>query len=380
MVMRIAIVTESFLPSVNGVTNSVLRILEYLEHKGHQALVIAPDNPGTPQEYAGHRVKTIAALPVQSLIPTGIPMALPQKKLEHILDGFAPDVIHLASPFALGAYTSRVARRLNIPTLSVYQTDLAGFARHYRLSAAHSALQRLVSKIHSGTNRTLAPSFPAIRELETLDVPNVHLWRRGVNAQLFHPKKRSSLLREQWGAPQKLIIGYVGRLAQEKRIHDLQYLDQDPTIQLVITGEGPAQEKLKELMPNAIFTGFATGENLAEIYASLDLFIHTGPNETFCQSIQEALASGVPCIVPPTGGPSDLVTHGHTGYIINTHRSYELDAAVHHFILRKDKKAMRTLARDSVAFRSWSSINQQLMIHYQELIAEKERKIEGVVA
>jgi len=378
--MRVAIVTESFLPSVNGVTNSVLRILEHLHTQGHQALVIAPEAAGTPKEYAGHRVKTISALSMQALIPTGIPMGIPQRKLEHLIDGFAPDVIHLASPFALGAYTARVAKRLNIPTLSVYQTDLAGFAKHYRMSAAHSAIRKVVSRIHSNTNRTLAPSRPAIAELSSLGVPHVHLWRRGVNAELFSPDKRDEDLRKQWGAKSRTLVGYVGRLANEKRVHDLRFLDQDPSIQLVITGDGPAREKLREQLPHAIFLGFQSGEELARVYASLDLFIHTGPNETFCQAVQEALASGVPCIVPKTGGPSDLVTHGHTGYVINTHRPDELEAAVHHFMMRNDIHEMKAMARDSVESRSWAMVNNQLIRHYGELIETKAQSTKGDAA
>lgn len=381
--MRVAIVTESFLPSVNGVTNSVLRILEFLAQEGHQALVIAPEAPGTPKEYAGHRIKSISALSVQSLIPSGIPMGIPQRKLEHLIDGFAPDVIHLASPFALGAYTARIAKRLSIPTLSVYQTDLAGFAKHYRMSAAHSAIRKIVSKIHSNTNRTLAPSNPAIAELSSLGVPNVHLWRRGVNAELFAPEKRDESLRLKWGGNSRTLIGYVGRLANEKRIHDLRFLDQDPSVQLIITGDGPARARLVEELPHAIFLGFRSGEELARVYASLDLFIHTGPNETFCQSVQEALASGTPCIVPKTGGPSDLVTHGSTGYVIHTHRPDELEAAVHHFMMRNDQNEMKFLARASVEQRSWEMVNNQLLRHYQELIQENNhsmRKMKGDVA
>ena len=147
--MKIAVVTESFLPQVNGVTNSVLRVLETLRDNGHQALVIAPEGGEVPSEYAGHRVKTINALQVQNVLPVGMPMGLPSRKLLHILDGFAPDVLHIASPFALGAYTSRIAKKLKVPTLSVYQTDIAGFAKHYGMTLAHSALRKMVGKIHA---------------------------------------------------------------------------------------------------------------------------------------------------------------------------------------------------------------------------------------
>jgi len=371
--MKVGIVTESFLPQINGVTNSVLRVLEFLESQGHQAMVIAPESSGGPTEYHGHRIKRVPAIPVQSLLPIGLPIAIPSRKLEYLIDGFAPDVLHLASPFALGAYAARIAKRLEIPTVSIYQTDLAGFARHYGATIAESSLRKIVGRIHSNTNRTLAPSKSACRELASQGVENIHLWRRGVNTTLFNPMQRNFELRKNWGAHEKLVVGYVGRLANEKRISDLIALDRDPRIQLVLVGEGPAQGKLMKELPNAIFAGFKSGNELAAHYASFDLFIHPGPNETFCQSVQEALSSGVPCIVPTTGGPADLVTTEATGYILHTNRPESLIAAVNHFIDRSDKAEMQLMARHSVVERTWPKVNTQLLNHYNAVIAQGAR-------
>jgi len=366
--MRVAIVTESFLPQVNGVTNSVLRVLEFLNLQGHQAMVIAPESEGGLSEYHGARIKRVPTLPLHSILPIGLPVAVPSRKLEYLIDGFAPDVLHLASPFALGGYSARIARRLGLPSLSIYQTDLAGFARHYRLNIAHSGLRKIVAKIHTGTDRTLAPSTAACADLREQGVPNVHLWRRGVNTTLFHPSKRDEALRHLWGAGNKLIVGYVGRLANEKKIGDLGILDRDRRVQLVIVGEGAAREKLQRELPNAIFTGFKSGEDLGAAYASFDLFIHTGPNETFCQTVQEALSSGTPCIVPLTGGPADLVTRGATGYIIDTSDGKALLASVEHFIVRRDRSEISRLSRESVETRTWDAINRQLISHYNAVI------------
>ena len=378
--MKVAIVTESFLPQINGVTNSVLRVLEFLEGQGHQAMVIAPESDGGPGEYHGARIKRVPALPLHSLFPIGLPVAVPSRKLEYLIDGFAPDVMHLASPFALGGYSARIARRLGLPSLSIYQTDLAGFARHYGLNIAHNSLRKIVGKIHTSTNRTLAPSSAACSDLREQGVPNVHLWRRGVNTSLFHPSKRDETLRSAWGANRKLIVGYVGRLANEKRISDLAILDRDPRIQLVIVGDGPAREKLQRELPRALFTGFKSGEDLGAAYASFDLFIHPGPNETFCQSVQEALSSGTPCIVPLTGGPADLVTTGATGYVIDTSNPNQLISSVEHFMARADRGEMSLMARNSVETRTWSAINQQLISHYNAVISSRPRTLEPIGA
>ena len=372
--MRVAVVTESFLPNINGVTNSVLRVLEHLSASGDQALVIAPASENMPTEYAGHPVKAVPVIPTQNFLPTGMPMGLPQKRIQHLLDGFSPDVIHLASPFALGSYANKMAKKLDIPTVSIYQTDLGGFAKQYGFGIAQSSLQKILYKIHSQTDRTLAPSTSACLDLHLAGVPEVYLWRRGVNTELFNPSKRSAALRDAWknGDQSKIIVGFVGRLAQEKRVSDLKVLQSNPNIQLVIVGDGPHRNKLEQQLPGALFLGFKSGEELAQIYASFDLFIHPGPNETFCQAVQEALASGIPSIVPRTGGPADLVAHGRTGYVIDIFDAAQLNQTVNLHHERTDRKQMRIAARDSVSMRTWNRINNELKAHYQDVINQKK--------
>jgi phosphatidylinositol alpha 1,6-mannosyltransferase len=376
--LRVVVVTESFLPQVNGVTNSVLRVLEHLRAEGHQALVIAPESSGGITEYAGFRVKRVPSLEMKGLLPVGFP----QKAIEPLIDGFNPDVVHLASPFFLGNYASRVAERLDIPTLSVYQTDIAGFARHYGLTVAHDSLKRWVAKIHKRTTRTLAPSNWSCEDLKSTGVPNVHLWPRGVDSQKFSPEKRDINLRcELLGdRPDRKLVGYVGRLANEKRIDDLTTLDARDDIQLVIVGEGPARLRLEKVLKNARFVGYQSGEDLARYYASLDIFVHTGKHETFCQSVQEALASGVPVIAPNFGGPTDLVKHGWTGYLIDTENSYSLNHAVNQIIQLAEPALMGARARESVIERTWQSVNNQLISHYTDLIAVKSEEARVRVA
>jgi phosphatidylinositol alpha 1,6-mannosyltransferase len=370
--LRVVVVTESFLPQVNGVTNSVLRVLEHLRAEGHQALVIAPESAGGITEYAGFRVKRVPSLEMKGLLPVGFP----QKAIEPLIDGFNPDVIHLASPFFLGNYASRVAERLNIPTLSVYQTDIAGFARHYGLTIAHDSLKKWVAKIHKRTTRTLAPSQWSCEDLKTTGVPNVHLWQRGVDSKKFNPEKRDINLRcELLGnRPDRKLVGYVGRLANEKRIDDLATLDARDDLQLVIVGEGPARSRLERVLKNAKFVGYQSGLDLARYYASLDIFVHTGKHETFCQSVQEALASGVPVIAPDFGGPTDLVKHGWTGYLIDTENTHSLNHAVNQIIQLAEPALMGARARESVIERTWQSVNAQLISHYTELVALKSQE------
>ena len=374
--MRIAVVTEAFLPQVNGVTNSVLRLLEFCKAQGHDVLIIAPESEGAPSEYLGYKIKHVPSISMKKLIP----MAVPKKYLEPLLEGFAPDVIHLASPIFLGHYVARIARKAGIPTVSVYQTDIAGFARHYGLTIAHNTLKKWVSRIHQASDITLAPSKWACRDLEQSGVKNVRLWKRGVDLVNFTPARRDESLRSNIaGSKEKLIVGYVGRIANEKRIDDLKILDQQEDIQLVIVGDGPAAPRIKKELPGARFVGYQSGTELARYVASFDIFVHTGKHETFCQGIQEALASGVPVIGPDTGGPVDLIEHGITGLLIDTADAHELLEAVATLRNHSSFDLMQLAARKSVEHRTWDYINAQLISHYQDAIDQlsKER---GLVA
>jgi phosphatidylinositol alpha 1,6-mannosyltransferase len=296
-------------------------------------------------------------------------MGVPRKYLEPLLEGFAPDVIHLASPIFLGHYVARIAKKMGIPTVSVYQTDIAGFARHYGLTIAHNTLKKWVSRIHQATDITLAPSKWASRDLESNGVQNVRIWKRGVDLVNFDPARRDESLRKNiTGGKEKLIVGYVGRLANEKRIDDLGILDQQPHIQLVIVGDGPAASRFKRELPNARFVGYQSGTELARYVASFDIFVHTGKHETFCQAIQEALASGVPVIGPDTGGPVDLIDHGVTGLLIDTSDPHELLEAVETLRSHSSFDLMQLAARKAVEHRTWDYINAQLIEHYTDAI------------
>lgn len=374
--LRVVIVTESFLPQINGVTNSVLRVLEYLRSQGHEALVIAPESASGVSEYAGFRVKRVPSFEMKGMLPVGFP----HKALEPLIDGFSPDVIHLASPFFLGNYAARIAERLEIPTLSIYQTDVAGFARHYGLTIAHDSLKKWVARIHKRTTRTLAPSNWSCDDLKSSGVKNVHLWQRGVDSVKFSPEKRDIDLRcELLGdRPDRKLVGYVGRLANEKRIDDLATLDKRDDIQLVIVGDGPARMRLERELPNAKFVGYQGGEDLAHYYASLDIFVHTGKHETFCQSIQEALASGVPVIAPNSGGPTDLVMHGWTGFLIDTSNSYSLNHSINQILYSSEHRLMSERARGSVIHRTWELVNSLLISHYMDIVESKTRQNEKV--
>ena len=216
--------------------------------------------------------------------------------------------MHLASPFVLGGGGAVAAARLRLPMVAVYQTDMAGYARAYRLGpAGQAAAWRRLRRIHNAADRTLAPSTAAAASLHARGIDRVWLWARGVDTGRFDPAKRSERWRAELAPGGEVLAGYVGRLAPEKRVDLLAQVATLPGVRLVLVGSGPAEAAARRAMPAAVFLGQRHGEELASIYASLDLFVHSGPHETFGQTLQEAAASGLPVVAPAAGGPLDLV-------------------------------------------------------------------------
>lgn len=368
--MRIAIVTESFAPDVNGVAHSVLRAAEHLVHRGHQPLVIAPQ-PGS----AAPRV-TPSGLPypvvrVPSLPIPGYPqfrLGLPGRLLAAAIRAHGADVIHLASPFVLGARAASVARALGVPSVAVYQTDVPSYARLYGAAGAEAAAWRWLRRVHNSAGRTLAPSSSAAAALREHGVERVWRWGRGVDTVRFAPEHRSEALRRALAPDGEVLVGYVGRLAAEKHVELLAHTCRLPGVRVVVTGDGPVAGSLRRVLPEAVFLGARHGAQLARIYGSLDVFVHTGPYETFGQTIQEAMASGLPVVAPAAGGPLDLVAPGDTGFLVPPGDGSAFASAIGALAADPELRArFGAAARTAVAGRSWTALGDELIGHFADV-------------
>ena len=359
------VVTESFLPQVNGVTNSVCRVLEHLSADGHEAHVVAPSGPPSYAGAAVHRARSLS-LPQYADFP--IAMA-GRPWLRRMLRRIRPDVVHLASPALMGLRAAEVAREMGIPVVAIYQTDLIGFAERYRVPGARHAMETLTRRIHQGVDRTLAPSTASVAQLAHLGCDGLWLWPRGVDGTLFHPDKRSEERRRELLAGARILVGFVGRLAPEKELRLLRATCDLPGVQVVLVGGGPEESALRAALPRATFAGVLHGEELARTVASCDVVVHPGRHETFCQAVQEALASGVPVVAADAGGPRDLVDPGRNGALFTPGDGEAL--AAHVDALAADAGERRRLglaARASVDQRTWPCVNAQLVEHYRDVV------------
>jgi phosphatidylinositol alpha 1,6-mannosyltransferase len=288
----------------------------------------------------------------------------------NVLRGFDPDVVHLASPALLGYGGLHAARYLGVPTVAVFQTDIAGFAESYGIGFTARAAWAWTRHLHNRADRTLAPSSAAMENLEAHRIKRVHRWARGVDITGFAPSARDERLRRRWSPDGKPIVGFVGRLAPEKHVERLATLAGRADLQVVVVGDGVDRQKLQSLMPTAFFAGALYGEELAAAYASMDVFVHPGEHETFCQAVQEAMASGLPVVAPNAGGPRDLVAPYRTGLLLSVPEfETRLSESVHHLLAERQRYS--AAARKSVLGRTWPAICDELLGHYEDVIGRR---------
>ena len=362
--MKIAIVSESFLPSINGVTNSVVRVVESLRQHGHEVLIVAPTSPAP--EFMGFPVVTTPRVTVARF-----PLGFPSPNVTQALESFDADLIHVASPFWLGGQALSFAARAGIASVAVYQTNVSGYMQRYGLDFAQPLVDAMVAGIHRPATLNLAPTPETSQYLQGLGLERVAIWGRGVDHSLFCASPtdpvRFHRLKQTLAPRGETVIGYVGRLAPEKQVGRLKELLDIPRTRLVIVGEGPERVELEEMFAGSgtLFLGKLVGEDLADAYRAMDIFVHPGEEETFGQTIQEAQSVGAVVVAANKGGPRHLIQHGVTGFLVEPGRWGAYAQMVQELI---DDPARATVvagaAREHVAGNSWEKNNQILLGHY----------------
>jgi phosphatidylinositol alpha 1,6-mannosyltransferase len=295
-----------------------------------------------------------------------IRLGLPTPLLTGAVRAHGAEVVHLASPFVLGAWGAAAAKALKLPSVAVYQTDVAAYARAYRVGMTEGAAWRWIRTVHNAAARTLVPSTDSAAALDAHGVRRVHMWRRGVDDVRFHPRHRNAGLRRALAPNGEVLVGFVGRLAVEKQVDLLAEASRLPGVRVLVVGAGPAAGALHRALPSAKFLGVRHGAQLARIYASLDIFAHTGPYETFGQAVQEAMASGLPVVAPNAGGPRDLVEHGRTGYLVPPFEAAGFTAAIAELAADPSlRMAFGAAGRVAIEGRSWTAVGDELIGHYR---------------
>ncbi|GCF08287.1 glycosyl transferase family 1 [Dictyobacter arantiisoli] len=380
--MRVAIITENFLPKLDGVTRTVSRLLEHLQLHGHHALLMGPESGMI--EYAGAEIIGTAGLPLPFYPELKFNFFRPLF-MRRLIE-FRPDIVHVVDPVILGATGLAAARVLNIPIVSSYHTNLAAYCGYFGFPLLTRPMWLYNRFIHNQCALTFCPSNSTATMLNRQGFGQVRIWPRGVDRTLFHPQRRSEALRASWlqdrPAPQdKTILLYVGRVSWEKNLRLLiqAYRQIDHSrCHLVIVGQGPAYVEVEQELSQVpvTFTGYLSGTELATAYASADIFAFPSYTETFGQVVLEAMSSGLPVVGVSSEGVSDLVTHGQTGLLLAAEElSIEEQVAGYRMYLerlmqRPDECAV--MSRQAIAAamtRTWFDAMECLVDGYREVIA-----------
>ncbi len=317
--MRLAMITETFVPDVNGVSLTLNHWCRGLISKGAQIDLVWPgvSDSSLPKfsswQAAGH------PLPGYRSLKFG--WKLPERVKKHWRDN-PPDIFYIATEGPLGLDALRFARRRKIPVITGFHTNFDQYLTHYRLGWLKTPLQAYLKAFHRASNLTLTPSFQQRNELLDQGYGRVERLGRGVDTELFHPSKRCAELRQSLGlAENQLLVGYVGRLAGEKNLPLLlrafkAVRSEQPLARLLLVGDGPLEQEVRSQCPSAILVGCKQGEDLARHYASMDLFLFPSLTETYGNVVAEALASGLPVVGFQRAAAGELITQGRQGYLV----------------------------------------------------------------
>lgn len=383
--MRIAIITENFLPKLDGVTRTLAKLLEHLQMTKHTALLLGPESG--MKQYAGAELVGTAGLPLPFYPELKFNFFRPlfMKRLSE----FRPDVIHVVDPVVLGATGLAAARVLNVPIVSSYHTNLAAYCEHFGFPFLTEVMWSYNRLIHNQCTLTFCPSPSTAIMLRKQGFERVRIWPRGADTRLFQPERRSQELRASWLAertePQdKVILLYVGRVSWEKNLRLLlqAYKGMDHRYcHLVIVGDGPAHDEMQQELEGvpATFTGYLTGEALATAYASADIFAFPSRTETFGQVVLEAMASGLPVAGLQAEGVCDLVKPEVNGLLFHPRDlSFEEQASGYRAHLERliqqceTRSAMSQAAVVEAQSRSWFEAMECVVRGYREVIEARQ--------
>ncbi|MEY4591261.1 MAG: hypothetical protein RIR18_156 [Pseudomonadota bacterium] len=389
--MRLALVTETFPPEINGVAMTLGRISDGLSKRGHSMQLVRPRQKSDLLiEPLADTSSLAASQPFAQALVRGLPIpnydglrfGLPARKhLASLWQHDRPDLVHVATEGPLGWSAVMAARQLKIPVTSSFHTHFDHYSQHYGLGWLKQPVVNYLRKLHNRTEATFVPTRATESILREQGYRNLHVLSRGVDADLFNPQFRSQALRQQWGiGVNDLAVIHVGRLAAEKNLALVERTfaaikQQHPTAKLILVGDGPSRAQLAEQHPDYIFAGMRTGEDLAAHYASGDLFPFASLTETFGNVVLEGMSSGLPVLAFACAGAAQTIEHNQDGLLVPPgDESAFIATALRIAANPEQRESMRISARIKAEGLSWDSIYSSLEDHFIRIIRRHQRQ------
>ena len=380
--LRLALVTETYPPEVNGVAMTVARLVDGLRARGHQLQLVRPRQHA---HEAG--VSATATDPFHELLLRGLPIPrYPQLKMgmpagRALLRRWKwqrPDLVHIATEGPLGWSALQAALQLGLPVTSDFRTNFHAYSQHYGIGWLHRPIMSYLRSFHNRTHCTMVPTEGLRQSLIQEGLHNVAVVARGVDTQQFTPERRSDALRATWGAgPQTRVVACVGRLAPEKNLElQLRAIDamhsSQPDSRLLLVGDGPLRAALQARCPQAVFAGNRSGDDLAAHYASADVFVFPSVTETFGNVTPEAMASGLPVLAFDYAAAGRLIRHGDNGLVAPLRDSDAFIAQARWLALQADRgAALGRAARQTALAQPWHGVVAQVEALMRTALAKR---------
>jgi len=372
--MRVAFVSETYPPEVNGVSLTIARSVRHMRRAGHDVLLVRPRQPGESRGASADEWRTRGVrIPMYPDLRLGLATSA---TLSRRLECFDADLVHVATQGPLGRAAVAAAARLGIPTTSDFRTNFHVYCAHYGAAFARGAIVRYLRNFHNRTAATFVPCRMLCSELQAQGFERVEVLSRGVDARLFSPQRRSTELRRTWGAADDTpVLLYVGRLAAEKNLplvftaFDAVHR-QRPDARLVVVGDGPLRKRLQATRADVHFVGVLRGEALAAHYASADVFLFPSLSETFGNVTLEALASGLCVVAFAQAAAGELVRDGRSGLLAPPGDDDAFVRAASRAVAGEVNVAsLRTQARAVAQASDWEPVLQRFEQRLREVAA-----------
>lgn len=371
--MRIALVTDTYLPEINGVTTVLATMRSGLAARGHAVQVIAP-RYGNEAPEDGIVRRPSMSLPGYAMSR----LALPFGGVGGAIDDFAPDVVHVVTEGVLGGLGRRHARRRRLPLVTSFHTDFPRYAARYAGEWAVNPVRKYLRWFHGPSAFIQTPSETTRSELAAMGLPQAVVWGRGVDATLFRPARRSESRRAAMGAAERPVVLHVSRLAVEKDVDTLVAAFRQAHATLgegavfVVAGDGPKAAEVRAALPFAVHRGFLRRADVADLYADSDLFVFPSPTETCGLVVLEAMASGLPVVASDTGGVLENMRDGLNGLCVPAGDAGRFSRAILELLSAESRRsAMGQAARAFAVARDWARELDALEPMYRQAIATR---------